>query len=859
MRTAVSNIGIQEGLMYPWILSIDLAPDGVIWLATLSGIIRYDGKYIVNYTQKDGVGTGPVEIIHRTQDGAIWFAADNGVTRYDENENGLQNFGAEDGLAGGIGASLVARDGSLWFGGQHGVARFEEGRFQTFSTKDGLAANNITALKQAPDGVIWCGTSAGLSAWDGTRWTIVAAPAGFPTNIASLNVSSEGRVCYVTGSNHLVLFDPNSERQFAWKMIEVPAIKGATSVAWAPGGSIWTGHWFGGGLARYDKDGADDWKRTAFFTPEEGLAPDAVFSMFREPSGVWWVGGAGLSRLNGNQITDFSRTQEAGRNRTFAIFGDTDGLLWLGQVTRARVFDGESWSGFNAHDGLGGNTVYSITQDKDGFLWFGTENGLTRYQRTKANPPAPSLIVQLDRDYSGLASLPEIITGRRVTFKWSLVDFRTPPEGRQYRWQVAAGKVSPSELKGRWQEAIRESQLDWSTNKAGTYTFAIQYLDRDLHYSKPTLATLTIVPPWYLNARIMGPAIAGNLALLGVAVVSTMRSRQRKREAQQLRERLLEEERKAREAAERARQAAEQAKEAADDANQAKSQFLASMSHELRTPLNAIIGYSEMMEEEAPEIGAESMVPDLQKVQAAAKHQLGLINDILDLSKIEAGKMTLFVEEFDVAKLVNEVAATVRPLVAKNANKLEVHCPSDIGTMRTDQTKLRQTLFNLLSNASKFTEQGTIRLSVQRGALEGARPPRAHFEAPRLEAEGAPDEFGVSHSVQTPTEGSGEGAGTDTRGACAPQTLNSQLSTLSFRVSDTGIGMTPEQLSKLFQAFTQADVSTAKKYGGTGLGLALSRKFCEMMGGELTVASENGKGSTFTVRLPVEVDQTLVS
>src|SRR5262249_36814514 len=203
--------------------------------------------------------------------------------------------------------------------------------------------------------------------------------------------------------------------------------------------------------------------------------------------------------------------------------------------------------------------------------------------------------------------------------------------------------------------------------------------------------------------------------------------------------------------------------------NRAKSQFLASMSHELRTPLNAIIGYSEMVQEVAQEDGNQGYVPDLQKIQAAAKHQLGLVNEILDLSKIEAGKMTLFVEEIEVANLVREVEATVQPLIAKNSNRLEVDCSADLGTIRADQTKVRQTLFNLLSNASKFTEKGTIRLEAKRSA--------------------APDR-------------------------------------IVFRVSDTGIGMTPEQLARLFQAFSQADASTSQKYGGNGLGPGSRQKVC---------------------------------
>ncbi len=253
-------------------------------------------------------------------------------------------------------------------------------------------------------------------------------------------------------------------------------------------------------------------------------------------------------------------------------------------------------------------------------------------------------------------------------------------------------------------------------------------------------------------------------------------------------------------------EAAEASRLAADGANKAKSDFLANMSHELRTPLNAIIGYTEMVQDLARDDGNTEYVPDLEKVVSAAKHQLHLVNDILDLSKIEAGKMTLSLEEFDVAKLVHEVTATLELLVTKKSNKLEVICPTDIGMMTADQTKVRQTLFNLLSNANKFTERGLIKLEVKSQKSEVSSP------------------------------------------------LNSQRSTLHFVVSDTGIGMTPEQLGKLFRAFEQADSSTSRKYGGTGLGLAISRKFCQLMGGDITVQSDAGNGSTFTVSLPMVVE-----
>lgn len=247
---------------------------------------------------------------------------------------------------------------------------------------------------------------------------------------------------------------------------------------------------------------------------------------------------------------------------------------------------------------------------------------------------------------------------------------------------------------------------------------------------------------------------------------------------------------------------AQEAKEAAEAANLSKSLFLTNMSHELRTPLNAIIGYSEILLEDALEHGQTHMVADLEKVMASSRHLLTLINDILDLAKIEAGKVDLHVEMFTVCHIVDEVVSTVRPLIAKNENTLEVYCSEAVGSMRTDMVKVRQSLFNLLSNAAKFTQAGLIKLRVE---PENRDP-----------------------------------AGTEP-------------GWVRFEVSDTGIGMTPAQIQNLFRAFSQADPSTTRKYGGTGLGLVITKHFCHMMGGDITVESEFGVGSTFTIRLPAEL------
>ena len=237
-----------------------------------------------------------------------------------------------------------------------------------------------------------------------------------------------------------------------------------------------------------------------------------------------------------------------------------------------------------------------------------------------------------------------------------------------------------------------------------------------------------------------------------------------------------------------------------EQANRAKSVFLANISHELRTPLNAILGYSEMLQEEAVERKLDEFGADLRKINGAGKHLLALINNILDLSKIEAGKMEMFLETFDVARMIDEVASTIRLMVKENANTLHIECAPDLGAMHADQIKVRQGLFNLLSNAAKFTHDGNITLNAGREIMDGSE-------------------------------------------------------WIVFRVADTGIGLSPEQIVKLFQDFTQADPSTTRKFGGTGLGLALTRRFCQIMGGDVTVHSLPGKGSVFTIKLPAVVSE----
>ncbi len=317
---------------------------------------------------------------------------------------------------------------------------------------------------------------------------------------------------------------------------------------------------------------------------------------------------------------------------------------------------------------------------------------------------------------------------------------------------------------GQWDIPALRTLLEDIVPKSSVFN------DFELEHDFPTLGRRVML----LNARKLQAGHHGELLVLAMEDVTERR---------------------------RAEEQVAKAKEAAETANKTKSLFLANMSHELRTPLNAILGYSEMLQEEAADRQLEDEFgSDLQKINGAGKHLLALINDILDLSKIEAGKMELFLEDFAVCELISEIASTIRPLVQKNANTLHIECAPDLGVMLADQIKVRQGLFNLLSNAVKFTHEGDVTLKATRERMNGS-------------------------------------------------------DWIVFRVTDTGIGLSAEQIVKLFQDFTQADASTTRKFGGTGLGLALTRRFCQMMGGDVTVHSVAGEGSVFTIKLPAVVHQ----
>lgn len=875
-----------------------IAPDGSqsLWIGTDSGLARWENGKLTTYNTQTGLPHNSIFTLRVIDDDngkpVLWVGTDNGLARFADNRFQTVSIPIPfSQRARTIAQTEVNGRKTLWVGTYGGwLLRLQNGNWTQFDPEFG-SANVVNCLLPWPESgepqLLWVGTDAGglmriaLHGW-------VTVDVDHPSPVMALLESKEnGAKVFWTGA-----YAGGGLRKFEngeWKTVSMPA--GIPHRVWSllksndPSGkqTIWIGS-DGDGLIGLSKD---QW--SVYNTTNSGLPNDVVYSLaetFNEAGHpILWAGtnGGGLARLEDGKFSVFDASNVLPNNSVEYILETETGaekVLWVGTEGGgiARL-QGGKWDVIDTSRGLPNNTIYTLFRsaappllwagtaggglayrelenaaapwrilsdtttpalpnnvvyqilqdrhgryyvttnkgvtrltptgstfqsihytvedglpsqecdigaslvDSDGRIWIGTIKGAAVFdssQEIRDLKPAPLLIeksVAGKRTFSNQANLR--YNENDTSFEYTLLSYFREKD-TEYRTQLAGYDTEPS----NW---TTDSKRSYTNLGAGNYTFRVWARNWQGTITGPeTLSYHVAAAPW----RTWWAYLLYVVGLVGIVLAGhRLRVHALERRNVALESRITERTAELRASQQRAVISEERAVEA----SLAKSHFLANMSHELRTPLNAIIGYSEILLEDLQD---EDGSRDAIKIRTSAKHLLELINSILDLSKIEAGKMQLYVENFQIKTLMNDVLVMIQPLIDKNGNKLEVICPPDSGAMRSDLTKLRQCLVNLLSNASKFTSEGTITLEV------------------------SPEE-----------------------------------QRLQFHIRDTGIGMTPEQLARLFQPFSQADASTARKYGGTGLGLVITQRFCQMMGGDVAVSSQPGRGTTFTITLPRTISE----
>lgn len=825
-----------DGLSSDFIRVIFQDRDGNLWIGTDGGgLSRYRDGQFTTFNSKNGLSNDFIRPIAQDQKGNLWIGTrGGGLISYKDGK--FKTYSVKDGLSSDQLLSIyIDADDVLWIGTRSGLNRLKDGRITNFSTRDGLPDDLGFAILEDQAGYLWVSFNKGVFAVkrkelneiaEGQRKTVTPLVFGKSDGMKTSECSggdqpagmktSDGKIWFPT-VNGIVRVDPAKIRHDTTMppVVLQQVIADGQDVTnnivigrpltVGPGGGNLEFHYAALTYIdpdkicfRYRLDGFNaDWvnagpRRDAFYTNlPPGNYTFRLLAANRE--GVWNRTGASLGVYLKPHFY-----------QTIWFFGAT-GLVLLFIGTGAYRFRvGQMEQREKELVSLVEERTGGLVEEKQKLEKALEENEKSRmsaYLQAQELETLNKIVQTVNREISqenvsrslleqALLLFPQAEEGSFLIFD---------PETNSFRFSAAAG-ISVESVRNvtlSYNEAMRRYTDHAESLEEGVFivrNFTGRSGSDKLSHIRMPAAMLAMALK--SSDRIEGFLILDNFSDADAFKRSDLRKLKRFREHASI---AIAKARMYREM-EIQKEIAQAAMSAAEEANKAKSTFLANMSHELRTPLNAIIGYSEMLEDEVMDSGQSDLVPDLKKIRSAGKHLLSLINDILDLSKIEAGKMELYLETFDVQNLIQDVVTTITPMVEKNSNHLVVQTEKDLGVMQADMTRVRQVLFNLLSNASKFTEGGTILFSVFREKQDQDR--------------------------------------------------------IVFRVSDTGIGLSSEQLSKLFQAFTQADASTSRKYGGTGLGLVISRKFCQMMGGDISVESEYGKGSTFTVTLPQKKEET---
>jgi len=813
--------------------------DGTIWVGTDGGLLQYDGSKFHIYRKTDGL---PSNFIHDIliDNNGVWICTNGGLANY--HEGGFRVITTldekSDGLTGLYGTSAISksRDGIYFIGGK-GVRMYDPNSLRTISAYDGMPVpnnwtNGIHDIKLDKNGFLWV-----ASGWNGIYKlsddvileNYNSTNSNLPGNrTINLEFANDGSMWSTHGGKGVVRFI-NGEFENMTEKLNIPANTNVRDIAFDKQGTLWLAT--DRGLAKYKNDSLTlfdesnglvkptnncdvnlgqngeviyntygsgmsifDGKTFTNYDESNGLVDNRIWDLTVDSKNNIWMAtdGSGVQMFDGTTFVHHSVNDGVTAGETFSIYADDFDNIWVGTFGGGVCFyDGTVWSSVDTRDGLLQDLIGSIEGNNGNKFWFGSENGITVYEPKRQTPYA--YIEQIktpNGNYNtletNLLSVDDLLENSRISITFNSYSYNTRKEKQKYIIQITGNGEKESHL-------IKTNEFEYFPKKSGDYTLEFQSIDRDLNYSPMNRIQLGVIGPWYKNPSTAIPFWGFVLIILSFSGFTSNKYLKQKQYSMALKDASQKKDRETRKHLEEKNVELVESQKAAETANEAKSTFLANMSHELRTPLNAIIGYSEMLMEDAEDEN-EDFIPDLDKINSSGKHLLGLINDILDLSKVESGKMELFLEEFDLSKIMDEIESTILPMVEKNKNTLKIDLQTDTKSIVADVTKIRQIMLNLLSNSSKFTKEGIISIDV----------------------------------VESKT----------------------QADSIDFVIADTGIGMSPDQVEKVFMPFTQADEKTTRKFGGTGLGLTITKMFAEMMGGNINLSSVEGEGTTFIVTMP---------
>jgi signal transduction histidine kinase/ligand-binding sensor domain-containing protein len=780
---SVDHLGAREGLLNNSVRSLFEDAEQTLWVGTNSGLESFIAGKFVTIGPREGLSDAYTRSVFQDSAGNVWIGTAQGLNRISGNET--KAFTTADGLSSDyIFATGETPDGAIWIGTSRGVNRFYQGRFTNYQEKDGIPSPTVRSVHCDRAGTLWIGTDSGA-------------------------------LRFVNGKFERVNPAPG------WDTTYVQAF------AEAPDGTLWLGS-DGSGLARLANGSFTVWTET------EGLPDGHILALHLDRNGTLWIGtdSAGLIRMKDGRFTQYTTAIGLPSDKILQMLEDDQGRLWAGGgngIWYASLAELDAYAEgkvtsvstttFGTGEGIrsvqcNGSVSPSAVRTRDGHLWFPTVDGvatilpLKAFPKNARKPPVKIEMVVIDGKVVPPGAEIDVQAGaRQVEIHYAALTYRSP-QAAKFRYRLEG-------FDKQWIEAGNRRTAYYTGVPPGRYHFQVIAANADGAWNEEGAKVVIRIAPRFVQTiwfpLLIVAAVSLLVVLLHLRRIHSMRVREAelvKLVEQRTRDiRLaLDEAHAAREVAESQGRLLAEALVEAEAASRAKSTFLANVSHELRTPLNAIIGFSHVLQQSAASKLDEKQRKFMQNIAMSGEHLLRLINEILDLAKIEAGKITVETEEVEIAPLLESVAHTARGLMVERGVEFEVVVAEGVTSVVADPTKLKQIVYNLVSNAAKFSPQRSL-VRIEAKPLRAAESPLAR------------DSVAIS-------------------------------------VADTGVGIHPDHHEEIFEEFSQLATGTEKP-AGTGLGLALVKKFVELLQGTITVVSEPGKGSTFTVVIPLLQSETI--